>query len=294
MKRVVSVSLGSSRRDMIAELELAGEAYRIERRGTGGSLEEAARLLRELDGRVDAIGLGGINLAFRLGEHRYPLPEGLYLARQCRRTPVVDGAGWKQWVEPRAVDLLAGEVALRGRPVLVSSVLDRWELARAFQRAGARVWAGDPFYALGVPAPLPLPLFQVAALGSLWALHRIPIHRLYPLGAEQEKEKPAPAWLGRFPVLAGDFHFLRARLPRDLTGIRLLASTLTAEDVSLLRARGAAGVFAFNPPLGERLAGANLWEALAVAATGETAGDGPPRTWEAWLRDTGWRPHRVL
>src|SRR5690606_16160319 len=62
MKRVVSVSIGSSERDHVAEVELLGQRVRVERIGTDGDVERAIRLIAELDGQVDAFGMGGIDL----------------------------------------------------------------------------------------------------------------------------------------------------------------------------------------------------------------------------------------
>ena len=59
MKRAVSVSIGSSKRDKAVEVNLLGEQVRIERIGTDGDMEKAALLFKELDGKVDAFGLGG-------------------------------------------------------------------------------------------------------------------------------------------------------------------------------------------------------------------------------------------
>ena len=54
MKRVVSISLGSSRRDHKTTAEFGGQAFSIERIGTDGDKKKAVALIRELDGKVDA------------------------------------------------------------------------------------------------------------------------------------------------------------------------------------------------------------------------------------------------
>ena len=59
MKRAVSISIGSSKRNKTVEVELLGEKVLIERIGTDGSMEKAAQLYRELDGKVNAFGVGG-------------------------------------------------------------------------------------------------------------------------------------------------------------------------------------------------------------------------------------------
>ena len=71
MKRVVSVSIGSSSRNHRIETELLGETFLIERIGTDGDLKRAIEIVRELDGQVDAIGLGGIDLYIYSGGRRY-------------------------------------------------------------------------------------------------------------------------------------------------------------------------------------------------------------------------------
>jgi tartrate dehydratase alpha subunit/fumarate hydratase class I-like protein len=58
MKRAVSISIGSSKRNKAVEVELLGEKVLIERIGTDGSMEKAAQLYRELDGKVNAFGVG--------------------------------------------------------------------------------------------------------------------------------------------------------------------------------------------------------------------------------------------
>ncbi len=62
MKKVVSVSIGSSTRNHRVEAEFLGEKYIIQRIGTDGSITKAIDLIKELDGKVDAFGLGGIDL----------------------------------------------------------------------------------------------------------------------------------------------------------------------------------------------------------------------------------------
>ena len=73
MKRVVSVSLGSPRRNQDLELEVSGSRLLVQRVGAGGNLGYMAQILKDLDGKVDALGLGGINLTLRAGRRRYLL-----------------------------------------------------------------------------------------------------------------------------------------------------------------------------------------------------------------------------
>ena len=59
MKHVVSISLGSSKRDHVVTINIMGEECRVERLGTDGNMQKMIEKIRELDGKVDAFGLGG-------------------------------------------------------------------------------------------------------------------------------------------------------------------------------------------------------------------------------------------
>lgn len=290
---VVSVSLGSPRRDWEGEIALAGERWRVSRIGTGGDLARAAVLVRALDGRVAAVGLGGIDTHLVLGGRRYALPQGVWLAGQARRTPVVDGAGWKAAVEPAAIRALAaGGFPLRGRTALVTSVLDRPALAAALFAAGCRVLAGDAYYALGLPLVLSLKRFAPLAAATLPLLRRLPIQWLYPLGERQEREGCGSAWVvSNVDIICGDLHLLRRRLPRSLRGKTVIASTVTAEDIAILARRGAGHLVILAPLIGGRALPANAWEALAVAAAGRRAADLRPEDYLAVWKAAGGGPH---
>lgn len=62
IKEVVGISIGSSKRDHVVDVELFGETVRIRREGTDGDMAKAVQRLAELDGKVAAFGLGGIDL----------------------------------------------------------------------------------------------------------------------------------------------------------------------------------------------------------------------------------------
>ena len=103
MKRAVSVSIGSSKRDKAVEVTLLGEKIRIERIGTNGDMEKAAQLFKELDGKVDAFGLGGADLGVMVDTNFYPLHSVKKIVRFVKKTPLVDGEGLKNTLENKAI-----------------------------------------------------------------------------------------------------------------------------------------------------------------------------------------------
>ncbi len=56
----------------------------------------------DLDGKVDAFGVGGVDLYLRLDDREYPLHAALKLVAGVTRTPLCDGRGLKHTLERRS------------------------------------------------------------------------------------------------------------------------------------------------------------------------------------------------
>ena len=106
MKRAVSISIGSSKRNKSVEIVLLGEKVLIERLGTDGDMEKAAQLYKELDGKVDAFGVGGADLGLKVEDKWYPLYSVRPMVRFVRQTPLVDGTGLKKTRRGRGAHVL--------------------------------------------------------------------------------------------------------------------------------------------------------------------------------------------
>ncbi|MCS7010053.1 MAG: hypothetical protein NZL98_01620, partial [Anaerolineales bacterium] len=144
MKRAVSISLGSSKRDKKVTVRFGDEIIEIERIGTDGDVEKARRLYLELDGKVDAFGVGGVDLYLRLDGREYPLRAALKLVEGVTKTPLCDGRGLKHTLERRVFEFvrpLLGE--LRFRQAFVPVAVDRMGLAAAVEEVSERLVIGD-------------------------------------------------------------------------------------------------------------------------------------------------------
>jgi hypothetical protein len=274
VKSIVSVSLGSSSRDHHAVVDLLGERFDITRAGMDGSLDRAIATVRELDGNVDAIGLGGIDVYLYAGEKRYALRDGLRLLQAAQRTPVVDGSGLKNTLEREAVRYLHDElgIALRGRKVLMVSALDRFGMAQALVEAGADVLFGDFIFALDLDKPVRgLAEFEALAEKYLPDACKLPFQFFYPTGKKQDRppEPKYPEYYEEAEIIAGDFHFMRRFMPPRLDGKIVLTNTLTSRDVDDLRERGVATLITTTPDFGGRSFGTNVVEAALVSLIGK-------------------------
>ncbi len=269
MKHVVSVSLGSSKRNHTVEAEFLGEKFIIERIGTDGDMDKAEALLRELDGKVDAFGMGGIDLYIVAGERRYAIRDAQRLARAVTKTPIVDGGGLKNTLERRVIRYLAESniVPLAGKKALLVSGVDRWGMAEGLTEAGCILTCGDIIFALGIPLPL-RSLTQLKIMAALVGpiVVKLPFKMLYPTGKKQEHVDPrfARYYLNN-DIIAGDFLFIKRHLPPELPGKVIITNTVTTADVEELKARGVKTLVTTTPELGGRSFGTNVMEAVLVS-----------------------------
>jgi hypothetical protein len=243
-----------------------------------GSLDRALQKLEEIDGRVDAIGLGGIDVYLYAGSKRFALRDGLRLLEAVKITPVVDGSGLKNTLERHAVRYLTEElgIALQGVPVLMVSALDRFGMAQALVAAGADVLFGDFIFALDLDKPVRgLAEFERLAERYLPDACKLPFQFFYPTGKKQDRppQPKYPEYYAQARIVAGDFHFMRQFMPDRLDGKLVLTNTLTARDVEELRQRGVARLVTTTPDFGGRSFGTNVVEAALLALLGKRWND---------------------
>jgi hypothetical protein len=298
VKRVVSVSLGSSSRDHRARVTFLGEEVDISRVGTDGKLDAAIAMVRELDGKVDAIGLGGIDVYLYAGRHRYALRDGLRLLEAAKLTPVVDGSGLKNTLEREAVRFMQEELAidLRGRRALMVSALDRFGMAQALVDAGADVLFGDFIFALDKDMPVrDLHEFERMAEKYLPDACKLPFQFFYPTGKKQEKppEPKYPQYYEQAEIVAGDFHFMRQFMPERLDGKIVLTNTVTQANVEELAVRGVKLLITTTPEIAGRSFGTNVLEAALLALLGKAWSDVVPADYERLLKDLRLKPRVV-
>jgi hypothetical protein len=272
IKHVVSISLGSSKRDARGELEVLGQHVLLERRGTDGSMEKAGALLRELDGKVAAFGLGGTDLYIIAGDKRYSFRDIQALAANAKQSPIVDGSGLKHTLERVAVAQLQAVVDWRGKNALMVSAVDRFGMAEALANSGANVVYGDIVFGIGVDVPLrSLEQLRTAANLILPVVTRLPFTWFYPTGKQQESH--VRDWRGKYyqwaDVIAGDFHYVNRYRPERLDGKIILAQTITERDVAALQQTGLKRLISTTPKINGRNFGNNVMEAFFVALSGK-------------------------
>jgi len=271
MKRAISISLGSSKRDKKVIVKFKGEEIEVERVGTDGDAEKARRMYLDLDGKVDAFGVGGVDLYLRLDDREYPLNAALKLVQGVTRTPLCDGRGLKHTLERRVFELGRQELGdVHFKQAFVPVAVDRAGLAEAVAEVSDRIVIGDLMVALGVPIPLyGIPAYKRVARIMLPIVSHFPLSMIFYGSDGAEHEPKYVKYFEGSDLLAGDFLFMRKYMPARLDGKTVVTNTTTEDNIKLLLERGVRTIITTTPRYEGRSFGTNMLEAAVTAYAGK-------------------------
>jgi predicted amino acid dehydrogenase len=270
-KEIVSVSLGPSSRDFEFTTQMFGEEIHVRRFGADGDVHRARELVAQFDGNVDAIGLGGMNVYFRLGHRTYTHQQIQHVAAAAQTTPVVDGVHLKNTLERWAIGQVAQQQhgIFSQKRIFVVSGIDRYAMAQVLSNYSHEILFGDPIFHLNLPFALRsfTQLERYAGL-VLPTLCRAPYGKLCPVGSEQDLRTPRGIkYFDQADIIAGDFVYIRRFAPENLRRKVIITNTLSADDVQDLRERGVESLITITPPLDDNhpFVGMNVIEAIFVS-----------------------------
>ncbi len=274
MKKIISISVGSSARDHTTRHTFLGQECEISRRGTNGDFKKAIELYKELDGKVDAFGIGGVEFFLQVEDKKYYFRDVKRIRNAIKISKAGDGNGVKGLLERRAFEYLEKYLnekegrSLKGLPALKTTVVERYSMGKAMVDSGLDVTFGDFMFALGLPIAIKkLSTARLVAATLLPVVTQVPFSWLYPLGSEQDKP-PQPKWTKYYQqsqVIAGDFLQIRQYMPNDLTGKIIVTNTTTPKNVEELHQRNLHILVTVTPRLEGRSFGTNVMEATLLA-----------------------------
>ena len=270
MKRAVSISLGSSKRDKKVMVCFKDQEIQMERIGVDGDVAKARQLYLDLDDKVDAFGVGGVDLYLRLDQREYPLHAALKMVSGVKK-PLCDGRGLKHTLERRVFELAKpqlGEVHFKQAFIPVAA--DRIGLAEAAAEVTDRVVFGDLMVALGFPLPVyGVPAFKRFARVMMPIVSHFPMSMLF-YGSDGAEQKPKYVkYFDESDLIAGDFLFMRKYMPENLSGKTIVTNTTTEENIELLKKRGVKTVVTTTPRYDGRSFGTDMLEAALTAYAGK-------------------------
>lgn len=273
MKKILSISLGSSQRDHTTQVEFLGQVCELSRQGTDGDFEKGVQLYYQNDGKVDAFGVGGAEFYLQVGRRRYYFRNVKRIRKAIKISKVGDGNGVKGILARRALAALEQHLNSEGKTLkqlkgLNTTAVDRYQMAEAMVSAGLNMIFGDFYFTLGIPIKIrTLATVRLLAGILLPFITQLPFMWFYPLGAQQEQEpvNKYPKLYENADVIGGDFLQIRHYLPPDMSGKIIVTNTTTAKNVELLQKRGLKLLVTTTPRLEGRSFGTNVMEATLRA-----------------------------
>lgn len=274
MKKILSISVGSSARDHTTRHVFLDQECELSRQGTDGDFNKALRRYADCDGQVDAFGVGGAEFFLRVGKKRYYFRDIKRIRNAIKISKVGDGNGVKGILERRAFAALEKHLnekenkTLKGMPALLTTAVDRYGMGQAMVDAGLDLTIGDLMFALGLPIPVrKLSTVRLIAAILLPLITQMPFAWFYALGSEQDRppQKKWDRYYQHAQVLGGDFIQIRQYMPDDLTGKIVVTNTTTAKNVEELRKRNLHILVTVTPRLDGRSFGTNVMEATLLA-----------------------------
>lgn len=261
-------------------------------------MRKFAEMVREIDGKVDAIGLGGIDLYLYAGDKRYTIRDAAKLAANAKISSVVDGSGIKNTIERKTIEWLQenGVVDFSTKNVFVVCGVDRFGMAESAARLAKSIIFGDLMFSLGLPVPIrSWKGLKMVANTFLPIVCRVPFQWLYPTGEKQEKITPKYEKHFRWAeVIAGDYKIIGRYMPPPesgaLAGKTVITNTLTAEDVENLRVRGVKMLVTSTLEFDGRTFPTNVLEGIVVTLAGKRPQEMRPEDYLEVLAKLEWKP----
>lgn len=269
MKKVVTVSLGSSKKDFEFKTKFLGHNFLVRRLGADEDTVKAWELMRRQQAVADAIGLGEISDHYNVGLNTLVNKETRRLTNVVTRVPVTTGTTLRRLLHVRAVRYVQKELGhyFNNNLVLFLSGMRNYDMAVAMADYTRNLSFADALFQTGAPAMLTsLEQLELYAKGSDLILSGKPGEML-EASLTDYKIKRASSVVAKSHVVVGTFAEIKSvGNPDNLEGKTLITSAVDDERMAFFKACKVNLVVDVSPKLFEQVVGINTIEAMIVAA----------------------------
>ena len=180
---------------------------------------------------------------------------------------------------------------------LMVCAMDRFGMAESLDKFGAKVTYGDMIFTLDIDQPVTnLDELAERADKLLPDICKMPISMVYPTGSKQNSIEPTPMtdkYYRDAEIIAGDFLFIRRRMPERLDGKIIITNTVTSANVEELKERGVSCLVTTTPEFSGRSFGTNVMEAVMISMLGKKWDDVTPQDYLDLIKRLNFRPRIV-
>jgi predicted amino acid dehydrogenase len=278
MKKVISVSLGSSEQDYEFNTELLGQKFNIKRIGTNEDETAAWELLQRLQSKCDAIGIGMVTDTYEVGDRSFVDKKTERLTSVVTRVPVSTGSRLRSMLQISAVRQVQKELGnyFNNNKVLFLSGIANYELAAALEEYTPNIKFADSVLQTGAPALLT----SLTAL-ELYAIGQHSVNRYTPKMVQDRlpksqlivKQVMKRAIKDAHVVVGNCAEIIEYGCNDSLDSKTIITSVVTDSDIEKLKEMNVNLVINVTPKILEKVVGLNILEAMILAAVDLPAED---------------------
>jgi predicted amino acid dehydrogenase len=281
MKKVVSVSLGSSAKDHEFKTRFLGHDFHVKRVGTDGDDGKAWELLRRHQASAHAIGLGMIRDHYDVGSRRHVHKDTERLLKVVTRVPATTGASLRRLLQVRAVRYVQKKLGnyFNNNLVLFLNGMVNYDMAQAMSDYTRNLKFADAVLDTGAPAVLTsLDQLEIYARGAQFAASVlptsvIPTRKLAKIpGLTKLRREILTREVEKCHVIVGTFDDIAVFATSDnLDGKTIITSAIDEDRMDFFRESNVNLVVDVSPMLFDQVVGLNTIEAMILAALGTTS-----------------------
>jgi predicted amino acid dehydrogenase len=271
MKKVVTVSLGSSKYDNTFKTHFLGQDFELVRHGADDDMTKAWELMRRNQGEGDAVALGDIGDHYQVGLNSVINKETKRLLNVVTRVPVTSGARLRRLLQVRAIRHVQHELGhyFNNNIVLFLSGMRNYDMAVAMSDYTKNLYFADALFQTGAPAMLhSLDQLELFAKGSKLLLPRIS-REVLEKSLSGLKRAKAQAEVAKAHVVVGTYAELKAiGTVGNLSGKTLITSAVDDERLAFFKRCKVNLVIDVSPKLFDIVVGVHTLEAMILAKLG--------------------------
>ena len=268
MKKVITVTLGSSKQDFEFKTEFLGEQFHVKRLGADMDTGKAWELMRRQQNNADAIGLGEISDHYQVGLRTIVNNETQRLMNVVTRVPVTTGAHLRRLLQVRAVRYVQQELGqyFNNNLVLFLSGMRNFDMAVALSDYTKNLSFADATFLTGAPAMLgSLEQLELFAKGSEFILSGRGGEMLEQALTDFKVSRVASA-VAKSHVIVGTFAEIKSvARSGNLDGKTLITSAVDDERMEFFKKHKVNLVVDVSPKLFDHVVGINTIEAMILA-----------------------------
>jgi predicted amino acid dehydrogenase len=296
MKKVVTVTLGSSKKDFEFKTRFLGQDFSVRRFGADKDSTKAWEMLRRQQANADAIALSDMPDHYHVGLRTIINKKSQHLLQVVTRVPVTTGASLRRLLQVRAVRHVQKELGnyFNNNLVLFLSGMRNYDMAVALSDYTRNLSFADPVFHAASPVLLgSLDQLELFAKGKELLPEGLPGDFLKGVLGTLKNKIVANA-VDKSQVIVGTFREIQAVASgRNLEGKTLITSAVDDEAFAFFARHKVNLAVDVTPKLFDQVVGISTITAMILAATGKAESELTDHDFEEILHELDIKPRLI-